>query len=314
MFDMIGLKGLSNGYGFPGNSSAGWGASRVIRTTASTWSLAWGYPSAPAMVGRVGQGPFTDPRGKSGQSKRLHRPADTAHRDRVRARRASTFKRADVRTVGMPLLPEVADIDRTALRRPARQSFGLQPEQKLVVFSGGSLGAHSLTTTALDLADQWKDRDDVVLLIKTGAGQLDDAIARTAGDPVARPVAYIDRMDHAYAAADVMVVPVRRRHGQRGLPCRRGQCHGPVPTRPREPPAAQRPGARRRRWSGDHRRPARCVILGPVLDELLADDVRREAMAHNSRLVDHGAAATTVARWAIDLARRTDLLTDKEEQ
>ena len=54
--------------------------------------------------------------------------------------------------------------------------------------------------------------------------------------------------------------------------------------------------------------------LGPVLDELLADDVRREAMAHNSRLVDHGAAATTVARWAIDLAGRTDLLTDKEEQ
>ena len=44
--------------------------------------------------------------------------------------------------------------------------------------------------------------------------------------------------------------------------------------------------------------------LGPVLDELLADDERREAMAHNSRLVDHGAAAETVARWAIELTGR----------
>ena len=33
------------------------------------------------------------------------------------------------------------------------------------------------------------------------------------------------------------------------------------------------------------------ATLGPVLEELLADDERRETMAHNARLVDHGAAA-----------------------
>ena len=150
------------------------------------------------------------------------------------------------------------------------------------MFSGGSLGAHSLTTTALDLADQWKDRDDVVLLIKTGAGQLDDAIARTAGNPVARPVAQIDRMDHAYAAADVMVC--RCGAGTVSEVSHVGVASVMVPY-PHAPGNHQLHNAQALADAGGAviiEDTARCVILGPVLDELLADDVRREAMAHNS--------------------------------
>jgi len=320
MFDMIGLKDWRSALRLPPQLiRAGHGASRVIKDRGIDVVVGMGgYPSAPAMVGA-----------------RWAKVPSLIHESNAVPGRANAFiarltphiaiafertrqhlpKRADVRTVGMPLLPEVAQIDRAALREPARQAFGLTPGQKLVVFSGGSLGAHSLTTTALDLADQWKERDDVVLLIKTGAGQLDDAIARTNGNPVARPVAYIDRMDHAYAAADVMVC--RCGAGTVSEISHVGLASVMVPY-PHAPGNHQLHNAQALADAGgaviieDHDLDA--ASLGPVLDDLLSDDERREAMAHNSRLVDHGAAATTVARWAIELAGRNDLLTDKGEQ
>jgi len=315
-FDMIGLRGVKSAILLPPQLiRAGLGARRLIKERGIDVVVGMGgYPSAPAMVGA-----------------RLARIPSLIHESNAVPGRANAFiarltphiaiaferarrrlpKRADVRTVGMPLMPDVGGMDRATLRGPARERYGLTDRQKLVVVSGGSLGATSLTTAALDLADKWKDREDVVLEIKTGPTLLEEATGRLAGNRAARPVAYIDRMDDAYAASDVMVC--RCGAGTVAEVSHVGVASVMVPY-PHAPGDHQLHNAQALADVGaaiiieDHLLTAE--TLGPVLDDLLSDDVRREAMAANARLVDHGAAAETVARWAVQLAGRTDLLND----
>ncbi|MFJ8644767.1 UDP-N-acetylglucosamine--N-acetylmuramyl-(pentapeptide) pyrophosphoryl-undecaprenol N-acetylglucosamine transferase [Streptomyces sp. NPDC093546] len=108
-------------------------------------------------------------------------------------------------TTGMPIAASLAALDRPALRPLARRELGVPEGARLVLFNGGSLGAARLTEAALGLAERWRRRGDVRLLIKTGPAAL-DATRRALGDhPVARAVPYLDRMDLAYAAADLVV-------------------------------------------------------------------------------------------------------------
>ncbi|AEW92700.1 MULTISPECIES: UDP-N-acetylglucosamine--N-acetylmuramyl-(pentapeptide) pyrophosphoryl-undecaprenol N-acetylglucosamine transferase [Streptomycetaceae] len=112
-------------------------------------------------------------------------------------------------TVGMPLTEQVtANVTgaaRAALRAEARARLGVPDGARLVLVNGGSLGAARLTEAAVGLAARWRDRPDVRLLVKTGPAALPVTAARLAGHPGARAVAYLDRMDHAYAAADLVV-------------------------------------------------------------------------------------------------------------
>ena len=309
-FDMVGLRGVKSALQMvPQLVRSGIGASRLIKDKGIDIVIGMGgYPSAPAMVGA-----------------RLARIPSLIHESNAVPGRANAFiarltpniaiaferarqhlpKRADVRTVGMPLMPDVGKMDRATMRGPARAAYGLTDGQKLVVVSGGSLGATSLTAAALDLADQWKDREDVVVEIKTGPAMLEEATARLAGNRAARPVAYIDRMDNAYAASDVMVC--RCGAGTVAEVSHVGVASVMVPY-PHAPGDHQLHNAQALADVGaaviieDHLLTS--ATLGPVLEELLGDDERREAMARNARLVDHGAAAEAVARWAIELTNR----------
>lgn len=128
-------------------------------------------------------------------------------------------------TVGMPIAASLAALDRPALRAEARRAFGIPEGARVVLFNGGSLGAARLTAAAVGLAARWKGRGDVHLLIKTGpaalaetrrklaeagAGAVAQGEARqqpagAASGPVAQAVPYLDRMDLAYAVADLVV-------------------------------------------------------------------------------------------------------------
>ncbi|MFI9361523.1 undecaprenyldiphospho-muramoylpentapeptide beta-N-acetylglucosaminyltransferase [Kitasatospora sp. NPDC053057] len=117
-------------------------------------------------------------------------------------------RRSGAVTVGMPLTGAVAHLDRRAKSAEARRRLGVPEAARLVLFNGGSLGAQRLTEAAIGLAEQWRDRADVRLLIKTGPQSLDSTrhrLARSGGDAVAEAVPYLDRMDLAYAASDVVV-------------------------------------------------------------------------------------------------------------
>ncbi|MGH4033722.1 UDP-N-acetylglucosamine--N-acetylmuramyl-(pentapeptide) pyrophosphoryl-undecaprenol N-acetylglucosamine transferase [Actinomycetota bacterium Odt1-20B] len=111
-------------------------------------------------------------------------------------------------TTGMPIADALARLDRPALRAAARRELGVPEGARLILVNGGSLGAARLNEASVGLAERWQARTDVRFLIKTGPAALDPVrqqLAYGGGDSVARAVPYLDRMDLAYAAADLVV-------------------------------------------------------------------------------------------------------------
>ncbi|MFB6854006.1 glycosyltransferase [Streptomyces sp. NPDC056121] len=167
-----------------------------------------GYPSAPVIVGaRMAGLPSVIHEsnavpGRANQFAARLTPHITVAFDRSRAHLSGG---QDADTVGMPIAAQLATLDRTALRAEARQAFGIPDGARVVLFNGGSLGAARLTEAAVGLAARWRHRPDVHLLIKTGPAALDETRRRLGDSPVARAVPYLDRMDLAYAVADLVV-------------------------------------------------------------------------------------------------------------
>ncbi|MFE6400274.1 UDP-N-acetylglucosamine--N-acetylmuramyl-(pentapeptide) pyrophosphoryl-undecaprenol N-acetylglucosamine transferase [Streptomyces alboflavus] len=170
-----------------------------------------GYPSAPVIVGaRMAGLPslIHESNAVPGRANRFAArltPHIAVAFDRSRAHLPGGDRAT---TTGMPIAAALATLDRDALRAEARRALGVPEGARLVLFNGGSLGAARLTEAALGLAARWRWRGDVSLLIKTGPAALDETRRRLAyegGDSVARAVPYLDRMDLAYAAADLVV-------------------------------------------------------------------------------------------------------------
>lgn len=113
-----------------------------------------------------------------------------------------------VRDVGYPLAPQMTAFDRELLRPDARAAYGLQDGTSLIFVTGGSQGALSLNRLALGLAERWATRPDVRIVVKAGARTHEEIAAALATNPgrhLVELVRYIDRMDHAYAAADLAI-------------------------------------------------------------------------------------------------------------
>lgn len=103
--------------------------------------------------------------------------------------------------VGMPLRRAIATLDRDALRAEARAYFGLAPDRPTLLVFGGSQGARRLNAAVAGAAPALAAAG-VQVLHAVGGGNEGDAPAQAGEAPyVALP--YIDRMDFAYAAADV---------------------------------------------------------------------------------------------------------------
>ncbi|WP_091234620.1 glycosyltransferase [Microbacterium sp. 3J1] len=108
------------------------------------------------------------------------------------------LRRAEV--VGMPLRSEVIGLDRAATRAEAAAHFGLDPARPVLLVFGGSLGAQRLNEA---FSDSWSDVLDAgwQLLHVTGErSELEDP--QVEGYALRR---YVDRMDLAFAVADVVV-------------------------------------------------------------------------------------------------------------
>ncbi|MFG3076484.1 glycosyltransferase [Streptomyces sp. NPDC048225] len=170
-----------------------------------------GYPSAPVIVGARMAGLPSVIHESNAVPGRANRFAalltDQVTLAFEESRRHLTGSRhADV--VGMPIAAELAALDRAGLRARARQALGVPVEGRLLIVNGGSLGAARLTAAAAGLARRWRHRPDVHLLVKTGPAALEETrrqLAESGGDRVATAVPYLDRMDLAYAAADLAV-------------------------------------------------------------------------------------------------------------
>jgi UDP-N-acetylglucosamine--N-acetylmuramyl-(pentapeptide) pyrophosphoryl-undecaprenol N-acetylglucosamine transferase len=213
---------------------------------------------------------------------------------------------ATVRTVGMPLGPELAGFDRATLRDEARKAFELDEGTRFLLVSGGSQGAASLNRLAVGLARRWKDRDDVRILLKAGARNHEEAqaaVTAAGAGAMVEVTRFIERMDHAYAAADVAVC----RPGAGtvaelavvGLPAVLVPYpHAPSDHQARNAAALVDAGAAF--LVRDHE--ATAEVVGPLLERVLDDPCELERMGSALRSIAHPRAAEELASWALELA------------
>jgi UDP-N-acetylglucosamine--N-acetylmuramyl-(pentapeptide) pyrophosphoryl-undecaprenol N-acetylglucosamine transferase len=210
------------------------------------------------------------------------------------------------RVIGMPLAPQFSDFDRAELRQEARRAFNL-PEGKAALFvMGGSLGAAHLNDLAVELAGRWKERTDVAIVIKAGrdhADRVEEGLARNGGSSIARCISFFERMDHAYAAADLAIT----RAGA-GTVAELAVTGVPAILVP-YPHAIDdhqtlNAGALVRAGAAILVRDADVSVerLQPTVEELLFSPDRLQKMSDAARTVAHPAAADELAEWVLSLA------------
>jgi UDP-N-acetylglucosamine--N-acetylmuramyl-(pentapeptide) pyrophosphoryl-undecaprenol N-acetylglucosamine transferase len=103
--------------------------------------------------------------------------------------------------VGIPLRREIANLDRLSLGDKARGHFGLQPDLPTLLVFGGSQGARSLNRAVVAAAPRIRAAGIQVLHI-VGPKNTEEPPAAP-NDPPYVTLPYCDRMDLAYAAADL---------------------------------------------------------------------------------------------------------------
>lgn len=213
----------------------------------------------------------------------------------------SGLRRAEV--VGVPVRAAITTLDRAALRAQARAHFAFSEDARVLLVFGGSQGAVSLnravSAAAADLAAA-----GVSVLHAHGPKNTLELRTPDAGDPPYVAVPYLDRMDLAYSASDMVIC----RSGAMtvaevsavGLPA----IYVPLPIGNGE----QRLNALPVVDAGG----GMIVADGALTPELVAREVsgllndapRLAAMTTAAALVGHRDAALQVARAALDVARR----------
>ena len=108
---------------------------------------------------------------------------------------------------GVPLRPAILGVDRERDRGRARDELGLPADRFTVVVVGGSLGSAALNTVTRGLVDARRDDAHLAIHHVYGSRNDDEAWERldAPGGLVYHPVPFEDRMDLAYAAADLVV-------------------------------------------------------------------------------------------------------------
>ncbi|MDQ4052489.1 MAG: undecaprenyldiphospho-muramoylpentapeptide beta-N-acetylglucosaminyltransferase [Actinomycetota bacterium] len=123
---------------------------------------------------------------------------------RVATRVAVSFPDTDLphaEYVGLPIRRMISQLDRLALRDEARAFFGLRPDLPTLVVTGGSQGARRLNQSVSGAAEALGAAGVQVLHVVGPKGEATPT-------PTATPYVvehYVDRMDLALAAADLMI-------------------------------------------------------------------------------------------------------------
>lgn len=123
---------------------------------------------------------------------------------------AVTFPRTPLpraRFIGMPLRKGISELDRHALRIDARRALGLSDDHPVLLVSGGSQGAKAINDATEGARSQLLAAGVDVLHVLGPKNMTSAHVPVTDAGSGARyvPVAYVDAMERAYAAADLMV-------------------------------------------------------------------------------------------------------------
>lgn len=94
---------------------------------------------------------------------------------------------------------------REANSEKARAAFHLPSDSRVVLVMGGSLGSAALNDAVEHNLEALLDDENVHVVWQTGRRYYDEIAERVGEHPRLRLVEYVDRMDQAYAAADLAV-------------------------------------------------------------------------------------------------------------
>jgi UDP-N-acetylglucosamine--N-acetylmuramyl-(pentapeptide) pyrophosphoryl-undecaprenol N-acetylglucosamine transferase len=123
-------------------------------------------------------------------------------------------RRVRTELTGNPVREEILRVreDREALAKEGRLALDLDEGRRTIVIFGGSLGALHLDRAAVGAARLLASRSDLQILLITGAAHLEvlrpglpSPVENGTRSLLVRPVGYLDRMDLAYACADLVV-------------------------------------------------------------------------------------------------------------
>jgi UDP-N-acetylglucosamine--N-acetylmuramyl-(pentapeptide) pyrophosphoryl-undecaprenol N-acetylglucosamine transferase len=109
--------------------------------------------------------------------------------------------------IGLPIRRAITDLDRAASQRDARIGFNLHSDLPTLLVSGGSQGALRINTA---MAGAWPELlgKGIQVLHVLGPKNLAPGIERSVNEAtgaVYQPLAYVEQMEKAYAAADLML-------------------------------------------------------------------------------------------------------------
>jgi UDP-N-acetylglucosamine--N-acetylmuramyl-(pentapeptide) pyrophosphoryl-undecaprenol N-acetylglucosamine transferase len=105
--------------------------------------------------------------------------------------------------IGLPIRREISGLDRAAVRAEGRAHFGLDADRPTLLVTGGSQGARRINVAVSAAA---RDLADSGVQVLHAAGRPEEVTAQPReGDPPYVVLPFIDRMDLAYAAADLIV-------------------------------------------------------------------------------------------------------------
>lgn len=118
-------------------------------------------------------------------------------------------RRATSIVTGNPVREEIVAVrmQREALAREAAARFELRRDRVTVLIFGGSQGALHLDRAALDALRLLDGRGDLQVLLLTGPAHIDEVnrALPSGGGLLVRTLPFLDRMDLAYALADLVV-------------------------------------------------------------------------------------------------------------
>ena len=106
------------------------------------------------------------------------------------------------KTIGMPLRTEISNLNKESARSNARVSFGLDPNKQTLLVFGGSQGASSINKAIVESLQELQSSNIQVLHAIGSKNTIDE---RTKLFSFYHPVSYIEKMELAYAAADLVI-------------------------------------------------------------------------------------------------------------
>ena len=109
--------------------------------------------------------------------------------------------------IGLPMRRGITELDRAALRGPARAAYGLPADGDVVLVSGGSQGAASINRAVEESRPALLAAGVSVLHVLGTRNFTDEHVREVHPDTgaVYAPVAYVEQMEQAYAVADLML-------------------------------------------------------------------------------------------------------------